>query len=178
VADLVTLAEAKGFLGETTSYLDTELELLIKTATSVIRRAIDPIEYTAYEDEAYNGNGQARLQLRHWPLEDPDQTREVKIGEADVTASCKWDPQVGVLYYEAGFPGGVQNVTVSYSAGYAQTCPDDLKGACLMLVKFYAKSDLMARSVFFEGGGGMGAERAMPAQVLDILRNYPSYQGR
>ena len=176
--DLVTLEQLKSFLGEETVLVDVELQTLLTAASLKIRRHVDPIETTVYTAELRDGTGHKWLRLKHWPLaaateEDP---REVKLNAIDITASCKFDDDTGMVYYSNGFPSDVQNVSVTYSAGYGATVPEDIQAACLMLVKFYAKSDLLARSVFFEGGGGMGAERAMPMQVREILESYPSYR--
>ena len=177
MADLVTLEQVKGYLGEETYLMDTQLSGLISTASALIRRYLDPIEHTTYTDELYDGNGGQWLQLLHWPLKVGDTTRVVKINGVTVTG-CKWVERIGRIYYPGGWPVDVQNIALTYMAGYGVTVPDDIKGACLMLVKFYAKSDLLARSVFFEGGGGMGAERALPSQVREILESYPSCRRR
>ena len=177
-ADLVTLSQVKSFLGEDTALVDDELTTLLRASSLLIRRHIDPIESTVYSDELLSGIGKQWLRLRHWPLAaaTDEAPRVVELDGADITASCKFEDETGLLHCSLGFPAGVQNVSVTYAAGYGATVPEDLQAACLMLVKFYAKSDLLARSVFFEGGGGMGAERAMPMQVREILEGYPSYK--
>lgn len=176
--DLVTLEAVKGFLNEATALMDTELQTLITAASLKIRRHIDPIENTTYTDELLSGAGKQWLRLRHWPLvaATEENPRVVELDGEDITGSCKFEDETGLLYCSYGFRAGVQNVAVTYAAGYSATVPEDIQAACLMLVKFYVKSDLMARSVFFEGGGGMGAERAMPMQVREILESYPSYK--
>ncbi len=175
-ADLVTLSQVKSFLGEETALVDVELQTLLSAASSQIRRHIDPIEYTTYTDELLDGTGRPWVMVEHWPLKAGDHERTVKLGDVDITGSCRFEERTGRIYRPGGFPPGVQNISVTYTAGYDASVPPDLVGACLMLVKFYAKSDLLARSIFFEGGGGMGAERAMPMQVLSILESYPSYR--
>lgn len=176
--DLVTLQQVKSFLGEDTALVDDELTTLLRAASLLIRRHIDPIETTIYTDELLNGAGKQWLRLRHWPLAaaTDEAPRVVELDGSDITASCKFEDETGLLYCSFGFPAGVQNVSVTYAAGYGATVPEDLQAACMMLVKFYVKSDLMARSVFFEGGGGMGAERSMPMQVRAIMESYPSYR--
>lgn len=177
-ADLVTLSQVKSFLGEDTALVDVELQTLLTAASLKIRRHVYPIEDTVYAAELYDGSGKCWVALRHWPLaaETESHPRVVELDDLDITADCKFEDRTGRLYYSGGFPAGVQNVSVTYAAGYGATVPEDLQAACLMLVKFYAKSDLLARSIFFEGGGGMGAERAMPMQVREILEGYPSYK--
>lgn len=174
--DLVTLEQVKSFLGEETALVDVELQTLLTAASRQIRRRIDPIESTIYTDELLSGVGKQWLRLRHWPLvaATDENPRVVELEGSDITADCKFEDETGLLYCLYGFPVGVQNLSVTYAAGYGATVPEDLQAACLMLVKFYAKSDLLARSIFFEGGGGMGAERAMPMQVREILESYPS----
>lgn len=176
MADLATLEQFKAFLGEESVLVDEELSTLLAAASLHIRRHINPVTYTSYT-ELRDGTGRPWMALEHWPLMPVDESREVLINDVDVTADCKFEPGSGRVYYAAGFPEGVQNVAVTYTAGYGDTVPEDLRAACLMLAKFYTKSDLLARSVFFEGGGGMGAERAMPMQVRAILESYPSYEG-
>lgn len=174
--DLITLSQVKSFLGEETALVDLELQTLLTAASLKIRRHIDPVEYTTYTAELLNGTGDNWLMTKHWPLKAGDAARVVKVDTTDVTSECKFEEETGRFWRQAGFYAGVQNVSITYSAGYGATVPEDIKAACLMLVKFYAKSDLLARSVFFEGGGGMGAERAMPMQVREILESYPSYR--
>ena len=177
-ADLVTLSQVKSFLGEDTPLVDVELQTLLTAASLKIGRHIDPVKSTTYTDELYDGSGKNWVALRHWPLAAATglSPRVVELDGVDITADCKWEDTTGRLYYSGAFTSGVQNLSVTYTAGYGATVPEDLQAACLMLVKFYAKSDLLARSVFFEGGGGMGAERAMPMQVREILESYPSYK--
>lgn len=175
-ANLVTLQQIKSFLGEESALLDDELNTLIAAASQQIRRHIDPIEYTTYTDELLDGTGKPWVMVQHWPLKAGDPARVVELNGTEITSACKFEERTGRIHYAGGFPVGVQNISVTYTAGYGATAPEDLQAACLMLVKFYVKSDLMARSVFFEGGGGMGAERAMPMQVRAILESYPSYR--
>jgi hypothetical protein len=177
-ADLVSLSQVKSFLGEDTALVDVELQTLLSAASLKIRRHVDPIEDTVYADELYDGSGKLWVALRHWPLAAATVAapRVVELDGQDISADCKWEDASGRLYYAGAFTAGVQNVSVTYAAGYGAIVPEDLQAACLMLVKFYAKSDLLARSIFFEGGGGMGAERAMPMQVREILESYPSYR--
>lgn len=174
--DLVTLSQVKNFLGEESALIDFELNTLIAAASQQIRRHVDPIEYTTYTDELLDGTGKPWVVVRYWPLKPGDTARVVELDGTDITSSCKFEERTGRIYYGSGFPVGVQNISVTYAAGYGATVPEDLQAACLMLVKFYVKSDLMARSVFFEGGGGMGAERSMPMQVRAIMESYPSYR--
>ncbi len=168
MTDLVTLADVKAYLGEDTTLLDQQLQELIAGASVALGREIgEPLEKTTYTDEAYDGDGSDTIMLRHWPVV---ALAAVSVDGETVTAECDVDT-VGELYRADGFTPGHRNVLVTYDAGY-DPVPDDLKMACLMLVKFYAKSELTARSVFFEGGMGSGPERAWPDQVRMIVSGY------
>lgn len=175
MADLVSLANVKHFLGETTSYADAELAILIAAASGLIQRRIDPVVNTAYT-EIHDGRGDTVLMLRHWPLIATDPTRKVLLGAVDITDQCTWDLRLGRVCWPAGFTMGVQNVTVAYTAGLGETVPADIATACTLMVAAWVKSDLGAVSIDFQPAPVGNSSRGLFARAMEILESYPSYR--
>lgn len=76
--------------------------------------------------EQYNGNGKAALVLRHYPVVQID---EVHINGQQVQ---DWRNDDWLLIRDCGFPKGLRNVSVRYTAGYAEI-PADLTEAVLTI---------------------------------------------
>ncbi len=127
--DLTTLADCKAWLGVTSATDDALLAALISAISQAIladlgRSAILPATWT----ETLDGHGGSVLALRHWPV-----TRLLGCTVEDVALSSAigdgrlaletLDPAppgaMQALVFRRGiFPRGLQNVTVTYRAGY------------------------------------------------------------
>ncbi len=164
---VVTLDEAKAWLGEATAYADPQISAIVEGAVAAVERAIgSSIAATEVADEYHDGDGRLVLYLGRMPA---ISVSTVTIDGTQVN-DCVLEESFR-LYRAACFPYGRRNVVVTYMAGY-NPVPDDLKLAVLMLVKFYAGSQLTARSMWFEGGGGVGQEHEWPNQVKMIVGTY------
>lgn len=84
----------------------------------------------------FNGDGQSSIQLKDYPIieitsihDDYDRAygSDTLIDSDDYT----FDPDQGIIYFEAPLTKGLRNVKVTYVAGYA-TVPQDLELAAIL----------------------------------------------
>ena len=93
-----------------------------------------------------------------------------ELGEYDFEV----DADRGIIYSSYGFPEGIKNVYVEYSAGYA-TIPKALELATLILIKhFYQKRSEESFGITSYSTGGMSVsfENDLPLQARQILDGY------
>ncbi|SEJ55960.1 head-tail connector protein [Frateuria terrea] len=148
MADLCTLANVKAFLGITSSATDGVLSSLITAISAAIESYCNRTFASAAYTESRNGTGGNRLFLAHGLV----------TAVASVTVDGQAIPAAvgtgtGYLFDETTvylrgycFHRGVQNVTVSYTAGYASV-PSDVAQACVELVAaHFAKRDRIDKS--------------------------------
>jgi len=141
--DLVTSAAALTWLG--LSGDDGTVAALISAASTAIQKFIGYQIASATYTQVFNGNGSKRLLLSSRPV-----TAVSSVTVDTIPVPLSVPPQPGFLfdnkfvylsgggYFGAGvivreFYRGVQNVTVSYTAGYANV-PADIAQACLMWI--------------------------------------------
>ena len=144
MSDLCALADVKAFLGITSSATDAVLSALITNVSAAIESYCNRTFASAAYTETRNGNGGWRLFLGNGPV-----TAVVSVAvdgqaipaAADALASGYLFDE-GTLYLRGYcFSRGVQNVTVSYTAGYASV-PGDVVQACVEAVAHhFAKRD-------------------------------------
>jgi hypothetical protein len=177
--DLTTLANVKAYLSPplTTTADDALLSRLITAASQFIQSWLDrTIPVTSYTDTR-NGTGGMRLFLRNRPVV------AVSAVTVDGVAIAPSDPPplgAGYLYDDSAvyligtcFGKGVQNVTVSYTAGYAAT-PPELEQACIALVALrYKERDRIGQASKNLGGETVSfQQKDMPADVATVLDGY------
>lgn len=83
-------------------------------------------------------------------------------------------PAEGRIYLYSGFPDGVRNVFVDYSAGYAEI-PYDLQLATLILIKYIYQrriEESFGVSSYSLSGISMTFEQDIPLQAKQILAGY------
>lgn len=144
-SDLTTLAAVKQQFEIKNSTDDDLLERLISAASAFIG------DYTgrgsmisAAATEYYDGTGSAVLMLRRYPI---TAVAALKINGSSVAAAQPY-PKEGFFFDQQSvmlrgylFQRGLQNIEVSYTAGYAQdSIPADLQQACIDLVGFKYKN--------------------------------------
>lgn len=81
------------------------------------------------------------------------------------------DPTTAIIYSPFGFPVGVRNIYVDYSAGLA-TIPDDLKLAIMIIVKYIwqrRSEESFGTSSYGIGGLSMSFKDVIPEQAKMIL---------
>lgn len=177
MSDLCQLADVKTYLGLTTTATDPVLQSLITGASAWIESFCSRVFAQATYTEIRNGNGGNRLFLANAPV---SAVSSVTVdGQAIPAAS---DAQSTGYVYDGGtvylrgyvFCRGVQNVTASYTAGFA-TVPADVAQACVELVAAkYAKRDRIDKQ-----SETLGTQQTisysmadMPAQVKAALLPY------
>lgn len=157
---LTDLEGVKRFIGISIS--DTThnvlLQRLIDSASSYIEKATDRLLLARdfdkdvaadRENTWYNGDGSAVLFLRQYPV---NSISAVEINGSALAAAGITDyygstgyalfERQGKLYYANGFTIGIQNIRVSYNAGYAADTPEreELRELCNALVALVHKS--------------------------------------
>lgn len=167
---LTTLVAAKAYLKLQVSVDDATIEDLINASSSAIENYCKrKFKEQAYLDDEYDGTGKDHILLDQYPVK---LIESVSIdGTPLSTGQYKVKKRNGVLLNNGGiWPRGEINVTVSYTAGYAEI-PADLELACKHLVKSYFNSDIANFSTTFQDGFVFRPE-ALPAQVKVLLAPY------
>jgi uncharacterized phiE125 gp8 family phage protein len=167
---LTTLAAAKAYLKLNVNVDDSTVEDLINASSSAIENYCKrKFKEQAYLEEEYDGTGKNHILLDQYPVKSIE---SVSIdGTLLSTGQFKVKKRNGVLLNNGGiWPRGEINITVSYTAGYAEI-PSDLELACKHLVMSYFKSDVANFSTTFQEGFVFRPE-ALPAQVKALLAPY------
>ena len=163
---LVTVDNAKDFLGITNGDSDSLLEMLINQMTDYIETYCDRrFITTTYTDVEYDGTGTYELQLEQYPV---ITFTQLEVNNAvdntdswsDVDTDDYWvDNDNGIITKTSLFASGKCRYRVTYEGGYA-SIPHDLQFACLVLVsEFFNKRKAMGvksetlgdHSIQFEG---------------------------
>lgn len=155
--DLITFAQAKAYLNIGVAAADTNQDVWLQEIISDISAEIElyckrKFAIQSVSNEIYNGNGENRLLVNYWPV--TQLSTETTPTDAQKLAAVQYrnDPDSAwtdietdvdhILFNERWpwlqlcdevFPSGVQNVRLSYKAGYS-TIPQDLKQVCLEMV--------------------------------------------
>ena len=135
--DLCTLAELKSWLPNQGNNDDLTLQGLISNASLQVLQYLDRPHLLASVlgalTENYDGNDSDRLLPRQFPIISVTSVAidgvPVQQATSPVTAGFLWDSR-RVLLRGFRFHRGLQNVQISYSAGYASV-PLDLKQAAI-----------------------------------------------
>lgn len=139
MADLVTLAYVKTYMGITDTSLDALLSALISAASAYAVNACGrDFTLQTYTDEPYNGTGGSMLMLAQTPIVS---VAAVKVDGVSVPAATSSTPgfkfDKDTVYIIGcgigGFAAGLQNVYITYNAGYSMI-PADLQIAVTELV--------------------------------------------
>ena len=149
MADLITRAEYKNYLGITSSNKDTEIDLLIPKVSQLVKTYCRR-NFTDYYDEAkteYFDGGFDRLILKETPVTNVLQvSQSTNYGKTYATTLVEFTDwiQDGDSIRMVASPGYFvlhpRGYKVSYFAGY-EFVPDDLKLAVLDLVEYYSKNN-------------------------------------
>jgi uncharacterized phiE125 gp8 family phage protein len=167
---LTTLADAKAYLKAQGDIDNTTIEELINASSSAIENYCKrKFKEQAYLEEEYDGTGKNHILLDQYPVKSIE---SVSIDGTPLSpGQYKVKKRNGVLLNNGGiWPRGEINISVSYTAGYAEI-PSDLELACKHLVMSYFKSDVANFSTTFQEGFVFRPE-ALPAQVKALLAPY------
>lgn len=182
MADLTTLANVKAWLSITTNGEDAVLQSLITSVSKYIEnwlnRTILSATYTEYRD----GTGTNRIMLANQPVTAVSSVVMNNLGVPAVAIPASTAMSFGYVFdarniklvgFGAKFPMGMNNVVVTYTAGYA-TVPVDIERACLELVALRFRE----RSRIGENSKSIGGEtvsynvKDFPDSVRTLLNQY------
>jgi uncharacterized phiE125 gp8 family phage protein len=178
MADLVTLSDVKTYLGITDNTLDALLSALISAASQfAINSCGRDFTLQTYTNEAYDGPGGSILLLNQMPIVSVASVivDGVSIAPAGMlTSGFKFDKNAVYIVgcYGGGFTTGLQNVYITYNAGYS-TIPMDLQYAVIELVakKYRDKQKpgvgsrhIAGESIVYTGGDMTPSVRTVFAQ--------------
>lgn len=153
MTDLITLSEAKAFCDETEDDRDDILAALVSAASETIANEVGgPIVTESYVAEVYDGDGETELWLVNRPV---TSVSAVTIDGAAVT-DYYWY-RSGRIYRSSGWTSGIQNVTVTYTAGWGTEIPAPLSEAAKLIVQHIYKTYVV------NIGGELGAWQALRA---------------
>lgn len=185
--DLCTLAEVKAWLPVNQSTDDTMLQRLItdqsQNAMDFMGRA--NIMSQSYTDQ-YSGVGGNRIMLRNWPV-----TAIAAVSVNGISISAQTSPPNGAGYIFNAWNGvgvgapcmlglsgysfapGFQNISVTYTAGYA-SIPGPVKDAVIELVALHYKERqrIGMNSVSDGQTSTTYNRRAMTESIEDALNRY------
>ena len=164
---IVEIEEATAFLGDDTTRL-AHLQQWIDGLSTFIRRYIDgPLETQSYT-EPLDGSGTGTMRLSYTPVVAVD---SIAINGTDVDHTDAVVYGHGDLYFSPGFPAGRQNVVVTYTAGYGESVPDDMKLAVLLILEQAAQTSLLQQATRGEYAY-VFAPTKWPKDALDIVESY------
>lgn len=181
MSDLCALADVKTYLGITDASTDSVLTALVSNASAMIESFCNRAFAQATYTDTLNGTGKAQMCLPNSPV-----TAVASLSvdgmsvppSADTTLSGYVFDALSVYLRPGGYPcaftKGIQNVTVTYTAGYA-VVPLDVAQACIEMVAYkFAK-----RSRIDKASETLGTQQTisfsqadMPAQVKTALKPY------
>jgi uncharacterized phiE125 gp8 family phage protein len=149
--DLVTLSDLKTFLNMSATNNDAQLSSMITAASTMWVNRVGPVAGSPVFSERYDG-GVPTIHLKNTPVQSVTTVTEVYFNTTntltlhqpdDVSAfsalNYSIDLTTGLLTRRnygivTNFADGVQNIHVTYVAGYSST-PEDVKHAVLLLVQ-------------------------------------------
>lgn len=194
--DLCTLSDVKAWANIQTTANDAVLTRLITAASQAIKTWLArPLLQDTYTQK-YDGTGINRLTLRNFPITavsslavdgltvPPAPAPNVGFGYMFdefglylVGGDNHWStvPQTPNIWAGSYFPRGSQNVTVTYTAGYASV-PVDVTQACIELVAFkYQQRNhvgVSSRTLTAGGESVVYQQAFMPPEVKALLDVY------
>ena len=148
MADLITRAEYKNYLGISSSNKDTEIDLLIPKVSQLVKTYCRR-NFTDYYDEAkteYFDGGFDKLILKETPVSNVTQvSKSTNYGQTytNLTKFTDWvldGDSVSAISNGGWFQEYIRGYRVTYTAGY-EFVPEDLKLAVLDLVEYYSKNN-------------------------------------
>lgn len=184
-ANLVTLAEYKAYASITSTTQDTAISAIIPKVSqlvkSICRRTF--VDYINENKEEVFSGGWPKLFLKEYPI--------IAIGSVEVSTDYgntyeeleeftdyvldMEDGSVACINAEE-FPKYINGYKVTYTAGYEDGLPEDLKLAVLDLVTYYIKNDASIHSPKAPGTNSVQIEYVttsnLPAHIRRVLYLY------
>lgn len=189
---IITLDDAKDFLGITNNTSNTEITDVIAAASQMIVNRIGHVLQPGSSVDEWHDGGSERIVLRNQsPIQSVTAVTEnygsitytltqvtLDSGASGVAFGYTVDLDEGLLVRRASgvaipFMGGVRNIHVTYVAGYA-SAPADIQYACKVLVK-HLWEPKRGSGTRYPGTGGdepPASPFAFPDRVEEILAAY------
>ena len=177
MADLTTLANAKQWLGITSSADDALLTRLISAASDYIQTWLNRTIASQAYSEVRDGPGGSRLMFSNYPV---TAVASVKVDGITVPQSTTvlvpgWVSSGTSLAMRGGwaFSSGLQNVEISYTAGFA-IVPNEIEQAAIELVglRYKDKDRIGVTSKTLAGETISYSQKDFSDSVETTLKNY------
>lgn len=183
---IIGVADIKNFLDIKNDSYDTILEGIVNLVDSAVTRYCKRnFEVQDYDEELHDGDGTGTLRVNNYPIVEvtslKDDTSRV-FGSDTAIESDDYVvyEQYGIIRLDGlKFAKGLNNVQVSYRAGYAlgtpatgeTALPEDLKQACCMLGAAYLIDEIAAvNAVATNNATKPETFRKMAYEILDAYR--------
>jgi len=184
---MITIAEYARFANKSVPLdNETQIEALIDVATEIMEREIDRDLYACSPSpldvvETFNGRGSFRVWTKQAPIDDVT-TVEYWTGTewqdvSELNMTFEFDSTTGKIWFTERyvFHEGVDNWRITYSYGFTEGIPEDLKYACYLLTKHLIdhpnRQGIMSQSDG-EQSFTYGSDENLPKRYVDILANY------
>jgi hypothetical protein len=186
---LVTLADTKVYLNILDTDYDAIIGQFIDASANIIEQEIGFNPLSSQRTEYYDGNGQQEMILRSAPVSTAATSLDFYIDSdhafgADTKIDCSSGvhlrAQEGFLWYQEGFPIGIQNIKLTYTAGWTlANIPYDLRVCCYEIVGWLfqrAQNKLwnVQQQSYADGTISVLAV-TLPDNVKNILKKYRRY---
>lgn len=187
MADLISVAEYKAYIGINSNTQDSEIKSIVPKVSQLVKSYCGRT-FIDYFDEAkteVSSGGVNYIYLRETPIqsissveysEDYGKTYTTLTEFTDYVFN-QGDDRVECISLQ-GFLARANAYKITYTGGYEKT-PEDLKLACFDLVTYYLKSDMAIKSTRGVGSNNTSVEyittASMPShirRVLDLYREY------
>lgn len=188
---MITIAEYAEFANKSLP-LDNQaqVEALIEMATEVIEKEIDRDLYACSPSpfdavEIFSGNGTFRMWTKQAPIDTVD-ILEYWTGTewqdvSELNMEFEWDETTGKVWFTERhtFHKGVDNWRVTYSYGFTDGTPEDLKYACFLLVAHWqskqSRQDIRSQSDG-EQSFTYAVDETVPKGYIRIIVKYKRYR--
>lgn len=185
MANLVSLAEYKSYVGINSTNQDTELNSIIPKVSQYVKTYCNRsfIDYYNEEKIEYNSGGSTYIYLKESPISvissveyssDYGQTY-TSVAEFTYYVYNPQDDRVEWVYDSNGFTKGVNAWKITYTGGFEST-PEDLKLAVLDLITYYLKNDMSIKSTRGVGSNNTSIEyitsSSLPSHIRRVLDLY------
>lgn len=147
---MITIAEYAEFANKTLP-LDNQAQVLvlIDAATETMEKEIDRDLYAVSPSpldtvETFDGNGKFRIWTKQAPIDTVDSIEWFDGTNwndvDDYSMAYEYEQTTGKVWFTERytFHKGVDNWRITYSYGFTDGIPDDLKYACFLLTKYYS----------------------------------------
>lgn len=175
--DLTTLANVKSWLNVSTTTDDTLLQRLLSAASGYIQAWCNRVFAEASYTDTFNGKDKTKQMLGNYPvLSVTSVTVDANVipPSTAVTVPGFVNDIYSVMLRDYWFCRGIQNVVISYTAGYA-TIPLEVEQACIELVALRYRERQHIGEVSKTAGGAETvsySQKDMSDGIKTILGNY------